>query len=640
MDHVTCGKCGAAFDLTPELPPVFTCGSCGAEVSRSARPAAAARSPAQRAAPPQRSAARGAPRPARSAASHHYRDAVKEPATKSKALLYSLIGGGAVALILVAYFVFGTSSSGGSAEKPAAPPAAAKPPEAKSESAAVETKPVEVVAGGAAKPAETSEAPKAEVDETGSREMVRFKLAMRGAQSAQQHFDAAQSGKAQRDGVKKATPESAELPEFDQRINAELEKAIKADPDFAPAHLDLGHVKYSKAEADKWLASDMMPTKLKTALEETVATADLEREAEKSRRGLATPPDAVWLSGPLAEKCGVVLAEVKLLHEDRGSTKVNWFYAKAKSAAARIEGEIGHYFVDDKNADAFDAVIFRPYVIMVQKDPQRRSVDRGYEIVQLFRMLEDTWRRRYGKEIEFSGSMAAPPIILLRSQADYAKYITRHEVIPIVSAGHYEPGERRMVIYHSTPDDERNVVFHEGTHVLMDHKNTAKDGLTQSNQSMWFNEGIAEYFGGHGPTGEKDPVTGSIIYEPGRVNDTRIGSIAFARAMKKLIKFDELIKITRAEWNAKNKDRLWAEMTYAQGWALVYYLNHGEGGKYQKDFIEYMKLELTGKSGMDTFKEVFGKYGLDKIEKGYTDFLDYIIKKKGDKKIVGGKIVD
>jgi hypothetical protein len=52
-----------------------------------------------------------------------------------------------------------------------------------------------------------------------------------------------------------------------------------------------------------------------------------------------------------------------------------------------------------------------------------------------------------------------------------------------------------------------------------------------------------------------------------------------------------------------------------------------------------MKLELTGKSGMDAFKEVFGKHGLDKIEKGYTDFLDFIIKKHREKKIVGGKII-
>ena len=42
------------------------------------------------------------------------------------------------------------------------------------------------------------------------------------------------------------------------------------------------------------------------------------------------------------------------------------------------------------------------------------------------------------------------------------------------------------------------MIFHEGTHMLFDHKNAAKDAETQSKQSMWFSEGIAEYFGGHG----------------------------------------------------------------------------------------------------------------------------------------------
>jgi hypothetical protein len=158
---------------------------------------------------------------------------------------------------------------------------------------------------------------------------------------------------------------------------------------------------------------------------------------------------------------------------------------------------------------------------------------------------------------------------------------------------------------------------------------------------MWFSEGIAEYFGGHGSSGQRDPVTGSIVWEPGRVNDTRIGSIKLARAFKKLIKFDDLVKITRIEWSARNvKDRLWSEMTYAQGWALVYYLNHGESGKYQKDFVEYMKLELSGKSGIDAFTQAFGKHGIENIEKGYTDFLDFIIKKFNEKKIVDGKFVD
>jgi hypothetical protein len=289
-------------------------------------------------------------------------------------------------------------------------------------------------------------------------------------------------------------------------------------------------------------------------------------------------------------------------------------------------------------------VLFRPYLLMVEKDPKQKSVDRAYEVVQLLRMLEETWRRRYAKEIDFSGQMAAPPILLLKSREAYETYNRRNETkfVPVLSAGHYEPWEpRRMVIYKSDPEQERVVIFHEGTHMLFDHKNSAKDAETANKQSMWFSEGIAEYFGGHGPSGERDPVTGAPLWEPGRINDTRIGAMDVARKFKMLITFQDLISTTRNEWARRNaKEQMWSQMIYAQGWALVYYLNHAENGKYQKDFVEYMKLELNGKSGMDTFKEVFGKYGMDKLEKGYNDFLDLIIKKWKEKKIVGGKLVD
>jgi Protein of unknown function (DUF1570) len=323
---------------------------------------------------------------------------------------------------------------------------------------------------------------------------------------------------------------------------------------------------------------------------------------------------------------------------------VSFFYTKMDKAAKRIEGELGLHFSGSRDKDGFDPVLFRPYLLMVEKDPKQKSVDRAYEVVQLLRMLEDTWRRRYAKEIDFSGQMAAPPILLLKSREAYETYNRRNETkyVPVLSAGHYEPWDpRRMVIYKSDPEQERVVIFHEGTHMLFDHKNVAKSGDTASNQSMWFSEGIAEYFGGHGPSTEKDPVTGAPLWEPGRINDTRIDAMDVARKMKVLIPFESLVKTTRAEWGARNeKERMWSQMIYAQGWALVYFLNHGENGKYQKDFVEYMKLEINGKSGLETFKEVFGKHGMDQIAKGYDDFLAFIIKKHKEKKIVGGKIVD
>jgi hypothetical protein len=607
MRQVTCGTCGAGFDLTPALPPSFDCGGCGAEVSR---PAVEARPPR----PP-------------SGSTRRYLDAARQkPARRlSPAALVVLIAAG-VALslggVLLVAGPFGSGDAGASRAANAAAPGPDAQPSRGPEPAAV-SRPVAAVAAPAPAPA-----PAPEPVITGSPEMVRFKHAARRAKTAKDHFDAAVFGRAQLDAIRKSAPDGPEVEELGRLIQEEVGKAIAADPDYAPARCDLGHVRWSRSAAESWATSDRTPTELAASLRQAIAAIGGDRDPQ-------------WLAGEDAERFGPVIAEAELLFEDRTSTRTSWFYEKARKLALRIEGEIGVYLADKKGDDAFDGVIFRPYLIMVQKDPKQKSVDRAYEIVRLVRTLEDTWRRRYAKEIDFAGSLSAPPIIVLRSRAEYKKYEQRHEIVPVVSAGHYEPADRRMFIYKSSPDEERVVIFHEGTHMLIDHKNSAKDALTQSRQSMWFSEGIAEYFGGHGQSGQADPVTGEPIWEVGRVNDTRIGAMKMARALKQLIKFEDLVKTTRAEWGARNvKERLWSQMIYAQGWALVYFLNHGDGGRYQKDFVEYMKLELAGKSGAEAFSQAFGKHGIDKIEKGYDDFLAYIIKKHDERKIVDGRVLD
>ncbi len=620
MQPVTCRACGAEFEASADLPSVFTCGSCGADV-RVVKPTTPPRQPPRRVHRPD------APAPRSS--------------SRNPGLVLWLSGGGVLALV-AAFFLFRGGEGAPTPKAPTQPsspspsPSASPPPSRGAESRPLQTE-VPIAQTPAALPKPTPPAD----DESGSTELVRFKTRIHVAKSPQEWVDAAQFGRKQLETVRAATPASPEIREFETRITACLKNALAADPDFAPAHAELGDLRCSKNEVDAWLASKNTPSKLAAALEEVAAAADKQRDATRRERNLGFSPDVAWLAGPDAGRFGAILGEGTRLFEDRSAGNVSWFYTKAEKAALRVEGELGDYFKDPGQENAFDPFIVRPYLILVQKDPKERSVDRAYEIVQMLRTLEDTWRRRYAKEIDFSGSMSAPPVIFLRSREDYVKYQQRHETVPVLSAGHYEPTERRIIIYKSTEEDERNVIFHEGTHMLFDHKNAVKDAEVQSKQSMWFSEGIAEYFGGHGKSAERDPVTGSVVYEPGRINDTRMITLTLARAMKRLIKFDELVAITREEWSKKNnKDHLWAELTYAQGWALVYYLNHGEGGKYAKDWLEYMRMELNGKSGMEAFKQVFGKYGLDTIEKGYLGFLDFVLKKHREKKIVEGKIVE
>src|SRR4029079_17092861 len=105
--------------------------------------------------------------------------------------------------------------------------------------------------------------------------------------------DAAQFGKGQLEAVKKASPQNPEVAEFEKRIRTELERALAAEPGLAAAHVELGHVRYSKKAANGWIKSDRVPKKLVTTLEEAIEAIEPELAAEKARRKLPEVPDEI-----------------------------------------------------------------------------------------------------------------------------------------------------------------------------------------------------------------------------------------------------------------------------------------------------------------------------------------------------------
>jgi hypothetical protein len=193
-------------------------------------------------------------------------------------------------------------------------------------------------------------------------------------------------------------------------------------------------------------------------------------------------------------------------------------------------------------------------------------------------------------------------------------------------------------------------VIHEGTHQVFD-KYTRKR-LPHLRQAYWFQEGIAEWFGGSSRIQAKD---GSWTYEIGRLLDGRLDYMNDVAA-DKLFKLSVLLTQTyddRVKYEGQGGEgERKILLVYSQGWFLIYFLNHfnvdangivkiGERGKYADGWAEYVKAELNGKSGKKVFMESLklDDAGLEKMQGEYDAYFKFVQRKRNlgqieDKKLV------
>jgi len=191
--------------------------------------------------------------------------------------------------------------------------------------------------------------------------------------------------------------------------------------------------------------------------------------------------------------------------------------------------------------------------------------------LRMTRMVDEYARRT----AEFSGQVTARlPFYLFKNAADYAKAGGVEN-----SAGVFD-GQRLMALTLRRDDGvislaTWHVVQHEGFHQFA-HAVIGKD------LPMWADEGLAEYFGEGLYTGD-DFVTGLIPQS----RLIRVQKMIVDGRDKPLSDF---VAVSREEWNDK------IEMAnYDQAWSLVHFLAHGEGGRFQKAFTNFMR--DVGKGG-------------------------------------------
>jgi hypothetical protein len=135
-----------------------------------------------------------------------------------------------------------------------------------------------------------------------------------------------------------------------------------------------------------------------------------------------------------------------------------------------------------------------------------------------------------------------------------------------------------------------HVVQHEGFHQFA-------HAVIGGERPPWVNEGLAEYFGESIWTGDGF-VTG--VLDPQRLKRVQDGI-----KQKRFKSFPVMMTMTGQAWNSGLSGN-----NYDQAWSMTHFLAHGEGGRYQKAFSQYMNLLGRGvnsnKAWLDTFGDATG----------------------------------
>ncbi len=177
---------------------------------------------------------------------------------------------------------------------------------------------------------------------------------------------------------------------------------------------------------------------------------------------------------------------------------------------------------------------------------------------------------------------------------------------PRGAGGHYEPLVRKLVLFkYEKLADLELVLNHEGFHQFL------HDYIQRIPQ--WFNEGLADYYGGY--VYEK---RGSKHYMVPKPNPWRLRLIKQVIAAKRTVDTAELMQMTRGEMYSSQG----VSINYAQAWAMVYYcIEGGKKRKYDKVLINYFKALRKGYDIEKAYATTFGRINMEKFDKAWKTYI-------------------
>lgn len=189
------------------------------------------------------------------------------------------------------------------------------------------------------------------------------------------------------------------------------------------------------------------------------------------------------------------------------------------------------------------------------------------------------------------------PVYLYKNAEDY------HATgAPTASAGYFNG--RELVVLASEPGPRSwYILQHEAFHQL------ARRAF-RTDLPVWLSEGLAEYAGEAVFTGD-----GYIF---GLIPQWRLARVRQSLADNSFRPLGELMNLTHRQWNSDL-----AIVNYDQGWSMVQYLLHGDGGKYHQPFSQFLSKLRDDQPWRQAWEEFFpDTKTLERNLRGYFTALE------------------
>ena len=379
---------------------------------------------------------------------------------------------------------------------------------------------------------------------------------------------------------------------------------LKADPDNDVLRTQLGYV-CIEHDLDAVIDTDWMEHDLRMDIESVAST--LASASTRSSDGkLWVDPNYKHIGK--ARELGERIDNLKAAHDKRLEDP---FYKQAMKTAAAIASDLGKKL---NTSYRWTPRVHKPYVLLIERDNGWDESKVAIEKSEALLSLYDIFYKKYRAPLALKDIAEPVPVVIFRKHSAYYEYGKAIGASP-GAVGHFEPGSGRLFVSDTT---EIDTTIHEGTHQLVAFNRRSLSGWRM--KSYWFEEGVAEFFGGNHRT--YDVKLGKSTYEIGRLQKDRINY--WRQNEKKAYTLIKLLSLTKAD-ERKNRtdDSLDLNLlNYSQGWFLVFFLNNylmdaeghvvlGKEGKYFQNWLTYFKGELDGKTGRDFFLECMGLLNSD-----------------------------
>lgn len=203
------------------------------------------------------------------------------------------------------------------------------------------------------------------------------------------------------------------------------------------------------------------------------------------------------------------------------------------------------------------------------------------------------------------GSSVPLVIIVFKDDKSYGPFKPLSQEEPSADvAGYFQSGQH--VDYITLSADEQHargthsLAFHEYVHLLV------KNNFGRA--PLWFNEGLAEYYGTFRISNNGKTVT---VGEPVKQHLRTLSE-------HELLPLETLFTVNNesAHYNKPDKRVVY----YAQSWALVHYLLSGRGGERRPQVSRYLELLRNGSQVDDAFRQAF-QTDFGTIEKEFQQYV-------------------